>query len=39
MEKMLQLHFLELVHHTECHLKKLWDGWSMVEEENYMKKQ
>ena len=31
---MLQLHFLELDLHTECHLKKLWDGWSTVEEEN-----
>ena len=30
---------LELALHMECHLKKLWDGWSMVEEENCMKKQ
>ena len=37
--KTLQLHCLVQVLHTVCHLKKLWLGWSMVEEENYMKKQ
>ena len=29
---------LELDHLTECHLKKLWDGWSTVEEEHFMTK-
>jgi len=37
--KTLQLTFWNWSFIRECHLKKLWDGWSMVEEENYMKKQ